>query len=54
MDPTFNINQERAKEILRMIITYNRKSNLHVELKAELLDEEMMDLLKEARLILLK
>lgn len=49
MDPTFNIHQERAKEILRMIITYNRKSNLHVELKAELLDEEMMDLLKEAK-----
>ena len=49
MDPTFNINQERAKAILRMIIKYNKKSNLHVELKAELLDEEMMDLLKEAK-----
>lgn len=49
MDPTFNIDQERAKVILRMVIRYNRKSNLHVELKAELLDEEMMDLLKEAK-----
>lgn len=49
MDPTFNINQERAKKILRMIINYNRKSVLHVELIAELLDEEMMDLLKEAK-----
>ena len=49
MDPTFNIDQERAKEILRMVIKYNRISNLHVELKAELLDEEMIDLLKEAK-----
>ena len=32
-----------------MVIKYNRISNLHVELKAELLDEEMIDLLKEAK-----
>lgn len=49
MDPTFNMNRKRAKEILRIIIKHNKKSNLHVELKAELLDEEMVDLLRKAR-----
>jgi len=49
MDPTFNLDKKRAKEILRIVVKHNKKSNLHVELKAELLDEEMIDLLKEAR-----
>jgi radical SAM superfamily enzyme YgiQ (UPF0313 family) len=48
MDPTFNTNKKRSKEILRIIIKHNKKSTLHVELKAELLDEEMVDLLHKA------
>ncbi|HPT07573.1 MAG TPA: radical SAM protein [Candidatus Omnitrophota bacterium] len=49
MDATFNANPARAKKILRMFIKYNRGANLHVELKAELLDEEMARLLFRAR-----
>ena len=49
MDPTFNIDRERAKAILRIIIKYNKVSKLHVELKAEFLDGEMIDLLNKAR-----
>ncbi|MFA5355951.1 MAG: radical SAM protein [Candidatus Omnitrophota bacterium] len=48
MDATFNANPERAKEILRVFIRHNRRSNLHVELKAELVDSEMAYLLSEA------
>ncbi|RJO64938.1 MAG: radical SAM protein [Candidatus Omnitrophota bacterium] len=48
MDPTFNINRKRAKDILRIFKRYNRRSRLHVELRAELLDEEMARLLKQA------
>ncbi len=49
MDPTFNQHRKRAKEILKIFISYNRKSNLHVELKAELLDKEMINLLHRAK-----
>jgi len=48
MDATFNSNPRRAKKILRMFIRYNRGSQLHVELKAELLDEETARLLRQA------
>ncbi len=49
MDATFNAYPARAKKILRLFIRHNRGSNLHVELKAELLDEEMARLLAAAR-----
>jgi len=49
MDATFNAYPARAKKILRLFIRHNRGSNLHVELKAELLDEEMVSLLAAAR-----
>jgi radical SAM superfamily enzyme YgiQ (UPF0313 family) len=49
MDATFNAYPERAKKILRFFIKYNRCSNLHVELKAELIDDEMARLLAAAR-----
>lgn len=49
MDPTFNVNKERAKKILRIFIKYNKKTTLHVELKAEFLDREMIDLLYKAK-----
>jgi len=48
MDPTFNSNSQRAKKILKIFIRYNQGANLHVELKAELVDEEMARLLSEA------
>lgn len=48
MDPTFNANAARAKEILKIVIRHNRGSCVHVELKAELIDEEMARLLSRA------
>lgn len=49
MDATFNMNRERAKEVLRIFARYNEKTNLHVELKAEFLDKEMVSLLQRAK-----
>lgn len=49
MDATFNMNKKRAKEALRIFIRYNKKTKLHVELKAELLDKEMVHLLYQAK-----
>lgn len=49
MDPAFNLNRERAGRILRFIARNNRhKSTVHTEIKAELLDEELAELLAEA------
>lgn len=48
MDPTFNSNSQRAKKILKIFIRHNQGANLHVELKAELVDEEMARLLSQA------
>lgn len=48
MDATFNSSPERAKKILRMFIRHNRGTNLHVELRAELVDAEMAGLLYQA------
>lgn len=50
MDPTFNVPPKRAKEILR-IIAANRRSDalsVTVELRVDLLDAELMLLLKNA------
>jgi len=49
MDATFNAHKKRAKEVLKVFIKYNKKTKLHVELKAELLDREMVDLLYKAK-----
>ncbi len=48
MDATFNSNPQRAKKILKLFIKHNKNSSLHVELKAELVDEEMAKLLRQA------
>ena len=48
MDATFNSCPHRAKKILRMFIKHNQGANLHVELRAELLDDEMAQLLSRA------
>ncbi len=49
MDATFNSHPPRAKEILRLFIRYNKGTNLHVELKAEFVDDEMALLLRRAK-----
>jgi radical SAM superfamily enzyme YgiQ (UPF0313 family) len=49
MDATFNSDPARAKKILKFFIKYNRGSCLHVELRAELVDEEMAALLHAAQ-----
>jgi radical SAM superfamily enzyme YgiQ (UPF0313 family) len=49
MDPVFNIDLERSKEICRFIIKHNRYHiPFHTEIQAELVDEELADLLKKA------
>jgi len=63
MDATFNSNPQRAKKILKIFIRnnqganptgvalpkhYKEGANLHVEIKAELVDEEMARLLSQA------
>jgi len=49
MDPIFNLNAKRAKEICRLIITRNeRRVTSHAELWAEFVDEELAALLKAA------
>ena len=50
MDPTFNQNKKRAKEILKIFIRYNHNTRLHLELRAELLDREMVKLLYKAKI----
>ncbi|MDD5669493.1 MAG: radical SAM protein [Candidatus Omnitrophica bacterium] len=54
MDATFNADPARAKKILCFFIRHNEISGLHVELRAELLDEEMVDLLARARVTMIE
>lgn len=50
IDRTFNFDQRRCLEILRyLIISDNGVTNFHLELCGDLIDEEMLNLLKEAR-----
>ncbi|HEV7570606.1 MAG TPA: radical SAM protein [Thermoanaerobaculia bacterium] len=49
MDPIFNLNAERAKDICRFVIAHNhRQVAFHAELWAEFVDEELAQLLAEA------
>ncbi|MGE5308035.1 MAG: B12-binding domain-containing radical SAM protein [Deltaproteobacteria bacterium] len=49
MDPVFNIDLKRAKEICRFIIERNRHhAPFHTEIQAELVDAELASLLKKA------
>jgi radical SAM superfamily enzyme YgiQ (UPF0313 family) len=55
MDPIFNLNAERAKEICRFIIAHNhRRIAFHAELWAEFVDEEMARLLRDANFTFLE
>jgi radical SAM superfamily enzyme YgiQ (UPF0313 family) len=49
MDPVFNLNAERAKEICRFVARHNRRRvPLHAEIWAEFVDDEMARLMREA------
>lgn len=49
MDPIFNLNAERAKDICRFIAAHNqRRIAIHAEIWAEFVDEELARLMSEA------
>jgi hypothetical protein len=49
MDPVFNLNAERAKEICRFIAAHNHnKVRIHSEVWAEFMDDELAALMKAA------
>ena len=49
MDPIFNLNAERAKEICRFIAAHNdRGIEIHAEIWAEFIDDELARLMSEA------
>src|SRR5262249_11169488 len=49
MDPIFNLNAARAKEICRFIAAHNsRPIPVHAEIWAEFIDDEMARLMREA------
>ena len=56
MDPTFNIPKKRAKEILKLIKKYRNNNDISVtvELRVDLLDKEIKDLLKEANITVIE
>jgi radical SAM superfamily enzyme YgiQ (UPF0313 family) len=55
MDPVFNLNATRAKEILRFLIEHNhRGTKVHAEIWAEFVDEEMAQLFQDANFQLLE
>ena len=55
MDPIFNLNAERAKDICRFIVAHNHRGvSFHAELWAEFIDEEMARLLHEANFTFLE
>jgi radical SAM superfamily enzyme YgiQ (UPF0313 family) len=55
MDPIFNLNAERAKDICRFVIAHNhRRVAFHAELWAEFVDEELARLLAEANFTFLE
>ena len=49
MDPVFNLNAERAKEICRFLATHNRRRiPVHTEVWAEFIDDELASLMRDA------
>lgn len=49
MDPVFNLNSARAKEICRFIADHNHRGvQVHTEVWAEFIDDEMAELFKKA------
>ena len=55
MDPVFNLNAARSKEILRFIIEHNhRRVQFHTEVWAEFIDDEMAELFAQANFLFLE
>jgi anaerobic magnesium-protoporphyrin IX monomethyl ester cyclase len=55
MDPIFNLNAQRAKEICRFIAAHNRRRvAIHAELWAEFIDDELASLMREANFTLIE
>ena len=48
VDRTFNCHRERAKEILKFLISLNCETVFHFEVAADLFDNEMLDILRKA------
>ena len=49
MDPVFNLNAERAKDICRFIAAHNhRQTPVHTEVWAEFIDDELAELMRDA------
>ncbi|MGI6189490.1 MAG: B12-binding domain-containing radical SAM protein [Clostridiales bacterium] len=48
VDRTFNCNPERAKDIFKTILELGGKTNFHFEMAGNLIDQEMIDILKQA------
>ncbi len=48
VDRTFNCHRERAKEVLRFLISLNCETVFHFEAAADLFDNEMLDILEKA------
>ncbi len=49
LDPTFNFDIKRSKEILRQVITLNSDFDFMCEIKVELLDDDLIRLMMEAK-----
>ncbi len=49
VDRTFNCNRKRAKEIIRFIIDNSTDTSFHFEAAGDLFDDEMLELLAEAK-----
>lgn len=47
-DRTFNIDKERTKQILRFILDNNKQTCFHFEISADIMDDEMIELLNSA------
>lgn len=54
IDPTFNLDKKRALEILRFFSRHKKDSRLHLEIKAELLDAELVGAIAAAGVELLE
>lgn len=50
IDATFNLNKDRMKKVLDIIKKYSKKVKVNMELKPELLDEEVIDIMKKSKL----
>lgn len=50
IDATFNLKKDRMKQVLDIIKKYSKKVKVNMELKPELLDKEVIDIMKESKL----